>query len=392
MIAYFDCFSGISGDMTLGALHDLGVPLDYLADELRSLPLQGFELSAERVWRQGISAQSVRVAVAEGGPSRHYRKIMELIDRSPLSGAVKDCSQAIFDRLATAEARIHGCPKEDVHFHEVGGIDAIVDIVGTALGIEYLGIQRVVASEIPVGRGFVQCAHGSMPVPAPATLGLLAGVPVYGTDIAHELVTPTGAAIIATLAEAFEPLPAMTVVQTGYGAGQRDNPERPNLLRIVTGHLSAAAEALSQDRVGVLETCIDDMNPEIFGYLIDRLLEDGALDVYYLPVFMKKNRPGTLVQVICPLHLQEPLMRRVLTETTTSGVRHRETRRSVLAREIVGVETPYGTLAVKRMHTPGGGVRWAPEYEVCQAIARERDIPIREVYDTVTRCAAAPDP
>jgi len=235
MIAYFDCFSGISGDMTLGAFFDLGVPVEWLRDRIETLPLTGFEVLAETVSRNGIQAKSVEVRVNDRATSRHYEDIKFIIEKSPLSSEVKQRSLDIFERIADAEALIHGCPKEKVHFHEVGGIDALVDIVGTALCVDYLTIESIIASPIPVGRGFVDCQHGVLPVPAPATLAILKGIPVYGTKIPHELVTPTGAAIIATLAESFEEMPDMIIDKIGYGAGKRELKSQPNLLRIILG-------------------------------------------------------------------------------------------------------------------------------------------------------------
>ena len=291
MLAYFDCFSGISGDMTLGALIDLGVPLKYLEERLNSIPLTDFDITVTPVHRNGIGAISVTVGMYDGQTARNFADIRSMIENCPLSERIKATSLQIFKRLATSEAHIHGCSTEEVHFHEVGGIDAIVDIVGTAICLDYLGIKNVIASHIPLGKGFVTCSHGKLPVPAPATLEILKGIPVYGTDIPHELVTPTGAAIIVTLSEGFGTMPDMTVTGIGYGAGQRELEAGPNLLRIITGIGSETAIDLSgempEDHISILETCIDDMNPELFGYLMDRLFADGALDVYWIPVYMK---------------------------------------------------------------------------------------------------------
>jgi len=389
MIAYFDCFAGISGDMTLGALIDLGVTPDWLADQLRGLPLADFDLEVSRVHRNGMHANLVDVKISEDKTSRNFSQIRSLIEDSPLSDSVKSASLRTFRKLAQAEAHIHGCSVEKVHFHEVGGIDAIVDIVGSALGMEYLGIKKVIASPLPHGKGFVACSHGMLPVPAPATLEILKGVPVYGTDIPYELVTPTGAAIIASTAQTFGALPDMTVAAVGYGAGQRDIAERPNLLRIIAGYESSAASESSgellEDQVAILETCIDDMNPELFGHLMDRLFQDGALDVYWIPIYMKKNRPGTMLQVICKKQMQDNLIQRILTETTTLGVRYYPSRRRLLVRETVEVKTSYGVVAAKRIRDPQGHARIIPEYEVCRQIALEQNVPLRVVYETVTR-------
>ena len=389
MIAYFDCFSGISGDMTLGALVDLGVPLDWLADQLRRLPLADFDLEMNPVHRNGMHATLVDVKISDDKTSRNYSQIRSLIENSPLADAAKSASLRTFRKLAQAEAHIHGCSIEKVHFHEVGGIDAIVDIVGSALGMEYLGIRKVIASPLPHGKGFVSCSHGMLPVPAPATLEILKGVPVYGTELPYELVTPTGAAIIASAAQTFGAMPDMTVAAVGYGAGQRDIAQRPNLLRIITGYESPAASeisgALLEDQIAILETCIDDMNPELFGHLMERLFHDGALDVYWIPIYMKKNRPGTMLQVICKNGMQDDLIHRILTETTTLGVRYYPSRRRLLDRETVEVKTSYGVVAAKRTKDPQGDTRIIPEYEVCRRIALEQNVPLRVVYETVIR-------
>ena len=393
MFAYFDCFSGISGDMTLGALLDLGVPLEWLEEQLRRVPLNEFDISVSPVQRHGIQAASVQVKILDDKTSRNYSDIRDLIENSPLSDTVKSTSLAIFKRLAEAEARIHNCTVDHVHFHEVGGIDALVDIVGSALGLDYLGVKNIVASPVPLGRGFVTCSHGKLPVPAPATLDILAGVPVYGTDIPHELVTPTGAAIIRSLTQRFEPLPEMVISRIGYGAGRRDLEDRPNLLRVLLGAESESGvdgdKKLAEDRITIVETCIDDMNPEVFGYVMERLFEDGALDVYWIPVHMKKNRPGTMLQVICKNDRRDILIHRILSETTTLGVRYYESRRRLLWRDQLEVETSYGRIAMKRVKDPHGNIRIIPEYEVCQKIARERDLPLRIVYDKVAREAAS---
>ena len=382
--AYFDCFSGISGDMTLGAFIDLGVPLSWVKNALSKLPLTGFDLTAAPVSRHGINAKHFHVRIKDNSESRDYQQIKSLITNSGLSEKVKKRSIGIFERLANAEAGIHGCLPEKVHFHEVGGIDAIVDVVGAALCIEYLNIEKITASELPLGKGFVSCRHGTLPVPAPATLSILKGLPVYGTEIQHELVTPTGAAIIADLSEAFEPMPKMTVEKIGYGAGKRDLKSRPNLLRIITFKEEMQIDKL-QDTIGVVETCIDDMNPEIFGFIMERLYDKGALDVYFIPVFMKKNRPGTMMQVLCPENQKEAVIKSILTETTSSGVRYHDVKRAKISRELVTVKTPFGKIEAKRFQGPSGTVRIVPEYEVCRKIALERNIPIQVVYDTIAK-------
>jgi uncharacterized protein (TIGR00299 family) protein len=395
MWAYFDCFSGISGDMTLGALLDLGVPLKWLKEQLRRVPLADFDIIVSPVQRHGIHAASVQVEILDNKTSRNYSDIRALIENSPLSESVKSTSLAIFKKLAEAEARIHHCPVEQVHFHEVGGVDAIVDIVGAALGLDYLGIKEIVASPVPLGKGFVACSHGNLPIPAPATLGILEGVPVYGADIPYELVTPTGAAIIRSLAQRFESMPEMVIARIGYGAGQRDLEDRPNLLRIIlAAEPESAADLdgkLQEDQITIVETCIDDMNPELFGYLMERLFEDGALDVYWIPVYMKKNRPGTMLQVLCKDGLRDTIIHRILFETTTLGVRYYHSRRRLLWREEMEVTTSFGVIPVKRVKDPQGNIRIVPEYEVCQKIADQKNMPLRLVYDTITRETAGKD-
>lgn len=385
MLAYFDCFCGISGDMTLGAFIDIGVPLNWLKDSLIKLPLKGFDLSVESISRSGIKAQSVHVISKDNIKSRHYSEIKALVQNSPLSQNVREKSLEIFERLAIAESEIHGQPKEKVHFHELGGIDAIVDIVGTALCLEYMGIEKIVSSRIPLGNGFVSCQHGTLPVPAPATLSILKGIPVYGTEIPHELVTPTGAAIIASIADSFEEIPDIIVEKTGYGAGKRDLKTIPNLLRIIIGTKETLTSDFQKDRVSVVETCIDDMNPEFFGFLMDRLFEEGAIDVYLIPVYMKKNRPGTMIQVLCMENRKKSIINRILSETTSLGVRYYDVQRFKLARENITIKTSYGDVQIKRIKAPNGSVRLVPEYEVCKKIAIEKGIPLKIVYDTISK-------
>ena len=389
MQAYFDCFSGISGDMTLGALIDLGAPVDWLQKELSRLPLNGFQLTATPVMRNGIRATFASVEIENSDHSRDYKTIKSLLESCPLSDAVKSRSLTIFERLALAEAGIHGCALDEVHFHEVGGVDALVDIVGTALCLEKLEINQVISSRIPLGSGFVDCQHGKLPLPAPATVEILKDVTVYGTDVACELVTPTGAAIITSLAESFGPLPPMRVEKIGYGAGQRELADRPNLLRIITGSPAASDDGLSTDEIIILETCIDDMNPELFGYIMERLFSDGALDVYWIPLHMKKNRPGTMVQVLCEQAGKDRLIQRLLSETTSLGVRYYKATRKLLAREQLTIQTSFGEIQVKRVQDPDGRERFVPEYDVCRELALKLNLPLRVVYDTIAKEASA---
>ena len=391
-IAYFDCFAGISGDMTLGALLDLGVPLEWLQEKLHAMPLDGFTIRKESMHVNGIRATQVQIELMEGHGARHWSDIRNLIENAPLEKDVVDNSFKIFEKIAISESEIHGVPVEKVHFHEVGALDSIIDIVGTALCMAYLGIEAVFASKIPLGSGFVVCSHGTLPVPAPATLSILKGIPVYGGSARHEMVTPTGAAIIASYAIAYGKLPEMEIESVGYGAGQRQIPEHPNVLRVMTGtsvdkNDSYQMNILHED-VQIIETCIDDMNPELFGFLMERLFEDGALDVYWIPLFMKKNRPGTMIQVLCSPDKEKDLVYRIMKETSTSGIRSYRVGRYTLEREIMTVDTAYGRVAVKRMIDPDGRGRMVPEYEVCRKIARDQNLPLQAVYAEVAKACS----
>jgi hypothetical protein len=382
-LAYFDCFAGASGNMILGALVDLGVPGEFLEKNIRDMPLDRFHLEITTAERMGIHGKLVKVVVDDRDKhARNYQDIRVLIHESRLPDSAKAMVLNVFDKLAEVEAAVHNCPKDKVHFHELGGVDAVVDVVGACLGAEWLGVDEVFASEIPVGKGFVDCQHGRLPVPAPATLALLEGVPVYGTGVSHELVTPTGAAVITGLAKAFGPMPKMIVQGVGYGVGDRDLTEMPNLLRIVLGEQDALLEA---DSVCVIETNIDDMNPEIFGFVMERLFEDGALDVIWVPVFMKKSRPGTMVQVICEEADREAMVGRILSETTATGVRHYRAERTKLPRKIKEAATSYGTVRVKEVSSPTGRIFVVPEYEDCKKIALEKNVPLKAVYEAIVK-------
>ncbi|MFH1982595.1 MAG: nickel pincer cofactor biosynthesis protein LarC [Pseudomonadota bacterium] len=384
MIAYIDCFSGISGDMTLGAMIGLGVPADWLSASVADMPLTGFRLETGTVVRGGVRGNQVRVVVAEGQPHRDYRSIRDLIENSALKPSVKSLAGDIFHRLAEAEAAVHGCPVDHVHFHEVGSVDAIVDIVGTALAMDHLGVVTVMSNVPTVGFGTVVCSHGRLPVPAPATAEMLKGVPVRSGTAEGERVTPTGAAILTTLSQGYGPMPDMVVERIGYGAGEREFADMPNLLRIVLGRETGDTVSPGTETAVMVESCIDDMNPEIFGYVMERLFEDGALDVFWVPVFMKKNRPGTMVSVLCTSSGKDAIIRRLLTETTTIGVRCHDVVRHVLARRSVTVDTDFGPAPVKEVVAIDGSLRRIPEYEFCRQIARARQIPIRIVYETIT--------
>lgn len=377
-IAYFDCFSGISGDMVLGALIDAGLSIKHLRAELKKLPLSGYTIKVSRETRGGILGCRVRVGVHKEEQSpRSYLYIKELIQKSPLEERVRTIALKIFQKLARVEARIHGCHMEKVHFHEIGATDSIIDIVGTAIGLVSLGISTVYASKIPVGRGFVSCEHGILPIPTPATLALLKGIPIYCTDMEQELVTPTGAAIITTISQGFGKFPPMRPTAIGYGAGESDMPPISNLLRIVLGE---EQKGLLSQEVDVLETNMDDMNPMLHGYIMERLFECGALDVSLLPIYMKKNRPGVLLRVISGREDRDRLMELLFRESTTLGIRCHQVERVTARRCLKKVKTPYGDIRVKVAVDPSGNTSFLPEYEDCRRIAKKKDIPLKEVY------------
>ncbi|MCD6167215.1 nickel pincer cofactor biosynthesis protein LarC [bacterium] len=381
-IAYFDCFSGISGDMILGALIDAGLDIEELKSELKKLKLTGYDISTKRTEKKGISGTKFEVIVLEKHQERHLSDIFEIIEHSNLDRKIKNKAKEVFSALAKVEAEIHNQPVEKVHFHEVGAIDALIDIVGVMIGMQKLNIEQVVASKLHVGTGFVQCAHGTLPVPAPATLKLLSNVPIYSTGIENELVTPTGAAIITTLCENFGDIPSMKVEKIGYGAGSRDLPI-PNMLRVLIG--DSKIEPI-EDRVLLLETNIDDMNPQFYDYVMEVLFQKGAKDVFLTPIHMKKNRPGVILSVISPLNKKDELLDVLFAETTTLGIRISEViKRQKLERKIETVDTQFGKVNVKISFT-GGKIRdIVPEYEECKKIAQEYQLPIKQVYEEVKR-------
>ena len=377
---YFDCFAGISGDMTLGALLDLGVPLAYLKGELKKLNLAGYQISVAATRRKGIAGKKVQVKLDVHGHShRSFRTIEALISKSRLNAHIKELSTAIFYRLARAEAHVHQTNIADVHFHEVGAIDSIVDIVGSAICADYLEVEAFFCSALPLGSGFVTCEHGTFPLPAPATLELLNGVPVYASEATGELVTPTGAAIVTALVKTFGALPPMTVSGIGYGAGSRDIPAIPNLLRVMLGETHSAHAGY---QVWVLEANIDDMNPEWAGFLMERLFSAGALDVIFIPAQMKKNRPGLLLQVICSEKQQPELLRIIFQESTTAGVRYYRAARAVLQRSESTLKTRFGALKVK-IFDNGVNAVVAPEFEECRRMALKKGVALKEVYAEV---------
>ncbi len=397
-VLYFDCFAGASGDMILGALLDAGLPLDELRRALGSLGAGTFSLAAERVSRAGVAATKFGV-IEEPAPSprppapgrntdqhdhhhhhhHHHHSLAEiaaLIDRSALSAAGKDKAKALFRRLGEVEADIHQIPVDRVHLHEVGALDSIVDIVGAVFAFEWFGADEVMSSPLNLGSGTVQCEHGTFPVPAPATARLVTGVPVYSSGLAAELVTPTGALLVTGYAASFGSLPPMRIDRIGYGAGDRDFKEMPNVLRVLVGERSGDRAG---DRVVVLEFEVDDMNPQLFGPLMDRLYAAGALEVFYAAVQMKKNRPGTLVTVVAPPARRDELSGLVFRETTTIGLRYQDVQRECLAREVVEVETPVGRVRFKIARREGRVLNASPEFDDCVKLAAERGLPVKEV-------------
>ncbi|MDQ3011264.1 MAG: nickel pincer cofactor biosynthesis protein LarC [Acidobacteriota bacterium] len=437
---YLDCFAGASGDMFIGALLDCGLDFEFLKSELAKLGVEDYELSLERVDRSGISAAKFDVHLAHShnhepppdhshphshdhGHSHEHRQhehshehqnpqsaihspqshghrslstIKQMISASALSATVKERAQAIFQRIGEAESKIHGIPIETVHFHEVGAIDSIVDIIGACVGLEALKIKQIISSPLHVGSGTFNCAHGTYPVPGPATAEILKGVPIYAKEIEGELVTPTGAAIIATLTHSYGNLPAMRVERVGYGAGTRTYPKFPNVLRAIIGEVepgSAGILPVSSDdtptTVTVIEANIDDLNAQVFGHLMEKALQAGALDIFYTPVQMKKNRPGVLVTLLCRPEDRMRMSELLFRETTTLGVRYREERREILRREHIAVETAFGQIRIKVARDASSqAINYTPEFEDCRRAAELHQTPIREIQAAAMRAYA----
>jgi pyridinium-3,5-bisthiocarboxylic acid mononucleotide nickel chelatase len=384
-LAYFDCFSGISGDMTLGALVDAGCAVEHLRRELRGLEVPGWELTAEKVWKNGMAATHVKVNTEDQLKHRSLGAILEILKNSRLESVVRERSGAIFQRLGQAEARVHDVPLEKVHFHEVGAVDAIIDIVGACIGFHALGIARFACSALNVGGGTVKMAHGILPVPAPATANLLQGKPTYSNGEQQELVTPTGAAIVSTLCDSFGPQPPMSVSAIGYGAGTADLEGQPNVVRIMIGEAAERAVAGFDEEIAVIEANLDDMNPQIYGYFLEKALGAGALDVYTTPVQMKKNRPGTLLTVLCKPQETNQLMSLIFAETTTFGTRTYRAQRRVLPREWVRVATEFGEVRIKVSRVNGRILHVAPEYDDCRKLAVEKNVPLQRVIAEAMR-------
>jgi pyridinium-3,5-bisthiocarboxylic acid mononucleotide nickel chelatase len=423
-IAYFDCFAGASGDMILGALLDAGLEIETLKTELAKLGLSNYDVQVKKVLKRGIRGSQAMVIIDppvqhndhktdlfdrhmhyhhhgnhnhsdphhdHSKDDLHHRNlhdITKIIENSRLSPSVKKKSLQVFTRLAEAEAKVHRTSIEQIHFHEVGGMDAIIDVVGGVAGMESMGIEAVYCSPLHVGSGTVECAHGTLPVPAPATLELICGKPIYSTGVTGELLTPTGAAILTTLASGFGPMPEMIVESIGYGSGEKDL-SIPNLLRISIGVSNAVTTGYQTERVGVVETNIDDMNPQIYDYLIEKLFRMGVMDTYLVPVQMKKNRPGTLVTVLCSPEMVGKVADFLIRETTSIGLRYRIDHRIKAHRRIEKVETPFGPIRYKVASLNGGEVlNVFPEYEDCKRVALENGVPLKKVIEMVNAAAS----
>jgi pyridinium-3,5-bisthiocarboxylic acid mononucleotide nickel chelatase len=383
--AYFDCFSGISGDMILGALLDAGLSLEHLRAELTTLEVPGWQIFAEKVWKNGMASTYAKVQTQDITTHRSLAVILQLLENSKLSAPVKSNATAIFRKLGEAEATVHDVPLEKIHFHEVGAIDAIVDIVGACIGFSALGIEKFACSPLNVGGGTAKMAHGILPVPAPATARLLLGKPTYSNGVQRELVTPTGAAIIVTLCESFGPQPPMTVSAIGYGAGTADLQNQPNVLRLMIGEAATKSTALAQEPISVLEANLDDMNPQIYGYFLEKALAAGALDVFATAVQMKKNRPGMLVTVLCHPPDTEKLTKLLFEETTTLGVRSHTAERRILPREWVNVSTEFGEVRMKVARVNGRIQHASPEFEDCRKLAEQQNVPLHRIMEAAMR-------
>jgi uncharacterized protein (TIGR00299 family) protein len=372
--AYFDCFSGASGDMILGALVDAGLSPRRMREELKKLRIPAVHLRVRKVLKRGISGTQVIVeARSEKRSHRNLKEVLQIVKRSRVETEVKEKSEEVFKRIASVEAKIHHIPEEEVHFHELGGLDSIVDIVGSVWGIRALGIDKIHVSKVNVGGGFVKCEHGILPVPAPATLSLMKGKPIYSSGVERELLTPTGAALLTTLGSEFGSMPRIQVERIGYGAGRDDLPH-PNLLRLMVGSSESTS---GKETVAVIETNIDDMNPQLYDYVMEKLLAMEALEVFITPILMKKNRPGHLLTVICPSGKLPSVAKFLFNETTTLGLRWREEEREKTDREILPFQTKYGRIRFKLARWEGRVVNLSPEYDDCKRLALERGVPLK---------------
>jgi len=389
-IAYFDCFSGISGDMTVGALLDAGLKIETLEKELKKLGLTGYQLEVNKVVKKGISATKFKVKIKEEGVERRFKDILTIFEKSKLDEEIKKETKKIFFNIAQAESKIHQKDIDRIHFHEIGGLDSIIDITSAVIGIKTLGIEEIHSSALPVGKGFVKCAHGVIPVPAPATLELLKNIPTYSGGIESEMITPTGAAIIGTLAKSFGERPLMKIERIGYGAGEKEF-SIPNLLRVSIGEKILKDENLKDgyvsDEAVLIETNIDDMNPEFYDYIMDQLFSQGALDVFLTPIQMKKNRPAHMLSIIVYEQDLKEILEVLFSESTTLGVRIREIKRLRLAQQNFIAETKYGKIRVKVGIFKGEIKNIAPEYEDCKKMAKQHQVPLKEVYEEAKKIA-----
>jgi hypothetical protein len=375
-ILYFDCYSGVAGDMILAALLDLDLDLDRWLSSLNGLSVSGWEVRFDRVIRQGITGMKVDIVVSDKQPHRHLKDISEIIEGSDLSVNVKNNALKTFTILAEAEAKVHRCDVEKVHFHEVGAVDAIVDIVGTCLALDQLNVGEIYASPVGVGKGMSKCNHGPMPLPPPATLEILRGCPLHFHDVETELATPTGTALLKALCYFELPPPGVSLLKVGSGAGSKEITKLPNLLRAL---LLSAEKTMETDSALVLETNIDDMNPEIYPYVVERLLDEGAMDAFLAPLVMKKGRPGVMLSVLCSPELKSKMIDVIYRETSTLGIRISSVERLKLPRKPVEIETPWGKIKGKKS-TYGDRVFITPEYDDCRRLSREKGIPLQEIY------------
>jgi len=383
-IAYFDCFSGASGDMILGSLIDAGLSARRLKEMVKQLRIPTIRLRAKKILKNGISSTQVFVEGSEKRSHRTLKEILRIVEKSGVEVEVKEKSDEIFKRIASVEAMIHQIPAEEVHFHELGGLDSIVDIIGSVWGIRQLGIEKIYVSKTNVGTGFITCEHGILPVPAPAALALMEGKPIYSSGIERELLTPTGAALLSTLGSEFGSMPLMKVERIGYGAGRDDLPH-PNLLRLIIGTSEVTS---ARERVVVIETNIDDMNPQFYDYVMEKLFSIEVLEVFFTPVLMKKNRPGTLFTVIGPSEKLPAIIEVLLKETTTLGLRWHEEERVKTERIIVTKETRYGKIRFKLAKWEGKVINYSPEYEDCKRLALKRSVPLKEIFEEAKRVGA----
>lgn len=387
---YFDCFAGASGNMILGALIDLGLDRELLLDQIKGLGLTGYEIEIGKVDRSGISSTHLNVVVKEEKKHRHLHHIVDIIENSTLTVGVKERSIAIFGRMAAAEARVHGIDVKKVHFHEVGAMDAIIDVVGACIAFEILRIENFACSKIHVGSGFVEMEHGKFPVPPPAVAELLAGKPIYSTEIAGELITPTGAAIISTVCDSYGVIPEMSVETTGYGAGSRVYDGFPNVVRIMIGEMAPneLVPPHDEERFVILESNLDDLSPQIIGHVMERAFEYGASDCWFTPIQMKKNRPATLISILCRRELKTAMTDLLFKETSTLGIRYRDVEREVLDREMVMVNTAYGQVKVKLGRRKGVVVNAMPEYDDVVRVAIENGVTLLAVQNAVSASLA----